>query len=63
MLCEKVKWKNENRLERFARLCIRIGINDLYALKNNIIDEEELQFMHEVMEELEARKNNDRRDF
>ena len=40
------------RLERFAHLCIRIGIRDLYALDHGIIDNEEMDFIHEMLTEL-----------
>lgn len=53
LLIEAIKVNGQTeRLRRFAHLCIRIGINDKYALENDIISEEEMEFIHEMLFEL-----------
>lgn len=36
-------------LEWFANICIRIGIRDLEALRNNVIDDDELTKLGKIM--------------
>jgi hypothetical protein len=46
--------KQYDDLVRFGHLCIRIGIRDLYALEHGIIDEDEMNFLHDMMQKLIA---------
>lgn len=36
----------------FAHICIMIGISDLRAINNNIIDDEDLNRLHKIMDTL-----------